>query len=172
MDVRPMVLGSSGTSMFSQDRFAGRAQAPARIALGQTGQVWYTRAKAAIIKYDTLLSAAYGLSDPTEKQGIIDSFASAGAQSTAAAVRGQTLSVEGQSPLAYGVFDDLQAQQRVQDLEQIDRDFEAAVKAAQDAQKSNVAAQQQQSAPSSKYLPVALAGGIALVIGAIVLASE
>ncbi len=145
--LRPVMLGNSGfgnTSVFSPDlrnpftmsgppRLAqGPAQRPGPM-LGQVDQEWFTRAKAAVARYDELVIRASSIARKDYREDLIRNFNSKPTDSSSALYRRNTVAfnvseAEAFSPVNYLVFSQSQVKNRVSKLEEWNRDFRNAVK--------------------------------------------
>ena len=164
INLRTVQIGSStklgSATLFSQERFlsASRpspAPAPApqaRKSLGETEQAWYTRAKAAVVKYDGLVDRMQKM--PAASAALGSKFHGDGSPTSGAALRNtlaaRLLEAEGFQPHNYAIFGQPAVQSKVEQLENLDRDFEAAVSA---AEKVSPASSKSVSGPASMQSP-------------------
>ncbi len=167
MNLRAVQIGSStkvGSALFSQERFLSASRpapapmpmAPApraqRKSLGETEQAWYTRAKTAVVKYDGLTDRAQKVPEASAALG--SKFQGDGSPTSGTSLRNtlaaRLLEAEGFQPHNYAIFGQPAVQSKVEQLENLDRDFEAAVSA---AEKANSAAPKSVSGPASMQSP-------------------
>lgn len=164
INLQTVKIGNSmrmGSALFAQERFlsASRptpvpapAPQPARKSLGETEQAWYTRAKTAVVKYDGLVDRTQKM--PAAAAALGSKFHGDGSATSGAALRNslaaKLLEAEGFQPHNYAIFGQPALQSKVEQLENLDRDFETAVSA---AEKASPAAPKSVSGPASMQSP-------------------
>ncbi len=145
IDLKTVKIGSSmrrGPGLFSQERFLSAERGtPRRAVLGETEQAWYTRAKAAAVKYDSLVDRAGALSDKAASSALLAQFYGTSKTPTQGRnVRNSLATVllqaEAQNPHDYSMFGRQDIQSNVETLENLDRTFDDAVTAAEKNQKA------------------------------------
>lgn len=137
MRLVPVALGWSpraGGSIFSPAPFSVPALAGSR--LGQTEQQWFARAKAAVVKYDSLVGRARRIASPPYRESILARYGGDPNDQASAVYRRNSVAynvaeAESYTPVNYLVFQPDRVRNRVEKLEDWNRNFEAEVVAAE-----------------------------------------
>lgn len=133
MNLRAFPVGWQARSHFTAP-FAVRASSASlgRVALGETEMSWFTRAKAAVAKYDDLSTRAAKIADPAYSSGVLGRFRGNPADPAGALYRRNSVAfavaqAESVQPVNYSVFVRPEVQGRVAQLERWNRELDAAV---------------------------------------------
>lgn len=182
MQLRPVALGWSpraGGSVFSAAPFSAPPRMGAPSALGQTEQQWFARAKAAVAKYDLLNERARTVASPLAREALLARYMGDARDPESALYRRNSVAynvaeAESYTPVNYLVFQPDRVRNRVEKLEDWNRDFEEEVVAAEAAYGllpepvvvERIVERRVPAAPEGPGIPTA-----ALVVGGLVLAA-
>lgn len=165
MEMTRVSIGNSyraGVSSFQPSAFLSMASAP---RMGQYDQTWYERAKAALAKYEELVSNTSVLNEPAVREDLISRYSGDLLQADSVATLINILAQEVQEaesyvPTRYEVFADRERQGRVEKLEYYNRLFESDIAKAKHQEPYEV---QRVEAKDNTIAVVALVGGLVLV---------
>lgn len=165
--------------------FAGLAKAPERKALGQAEQTWYSRANTAVAEYDNLWGRTQRIAAKMYREEVTKDYHGDpndrdGALYRRNSVVSNVSDAESYTPINYLVFSSSQVQNRIEKLEDWNRDFKQAVKYGEDTYgvleapqtvERTVETTQTQTQTPSWVMPVVLVAG-AVVLGSLIFGKE
>lgn len=130
--MRPFPVAWQARSPFTAPFAATRHASLGRAALGETEMSWFTRAKAAVAKYDDLSARAAKIADRAYSTGVLGRFRGNPSDPKGAFYRRNSVAfavaeAESAQPVNYLVFSRPEIQERVNQIERWNREFESAV---------------------------------------------